>query len=36
MLSLNNVDSAAQLVIKGLIVIGAVAIQQVRVSGTAT
>jgi ribose transport system permease protein len=30
MLSLNNVDSAAQLVIKGLIVIGAVAIQQVR------
>lgn len=32
MLSLNNVDSAAQLVIKGLIVIGAVAIQQVRPS----
>lgn len=30
MLSLNNVDSAAQLVIKGLLVIGAVAIQQVR------
>ncbi len=30
MLSLNNVDSAAQLVIKGLLVIGAVALQQVR------
>lgn len=30
MLSLNNVDSAAQLVIKGLLVIAAVAIQQVR------
>ena len=32
MLSLNNVDSAAQLVIKGLLVIGAVAIQQVRLA----
>jgi ribose transport system permease protein len=30
MLSLNNVDSAAQLVIKGLLVIGAVALQQLR------
>jgi ribose transport system permease protein len=36
MLSLNNVDSAAQLVIKGLLVIGAVAIQQVRPSSAAT
>jgi ribose transport system permease protein len=35
MLSLNNVDSAAQLVIKGLLVIGAVAIQQVRPSSAA-
>jgi ribose transport system permease protein len=33
MLSLNNVDSAAQLVIKGLLVIGAVALQQLRPSG---
>jgi ribose transport system permease protein len=32
MLSLNNVDSAAQLVIKGLLVIGAVALQQLRPS----
>ena len=32
MLSLNNVDSAAQLVIKGLIVVGAVALQQLRPS----
>jgi ribose transport system permease protein len=30
MLSLNNVDSAAQLVIKGLLVVGAVALQQMR------
>jgi ribose transport system permease protein len=30
MLSLNNVDSAAQLVIKGMLVIGAVALQQLR------
>jgi ribose transport system permease protein len=30
MLSLNNVDSAAQLVIKGLLVVGAVALQQLR------
>jgi ribose transport system permease protein len=30
MLSLNNVDSAAQMVIKGLLVIGAVALQQLR------
>ena len=33
MLSLNNVDSAAQLVIKGLIVVGAVALQQLRPRG---
>lgn len=33
MLSLNNVDSAAQQVIKGLIVVGAVALQQLRPSG---
>jgi ribose transport system permease protein len=32
MLSLNNDDSAAQLVIKGLLVIGAVALQQLRPS----
>jgi ribose transport system permease protein len=32
MLSLNNVDSAVQLVIKGLIVVGAVALQQLRPS----
>jgi ribose transport system permease protein len=32
MLSLNNVDSAAQLVIKGLLVVGAVALQQMRPS----
>ena len=32
MLSLNNVDSAAQLVIKGLLVVGAVALQQLRPS----
>jgi ribose transport system permease protein len=32
MLSLSNVDSAAQLVIKGLLVIGAVALQQLRPS----
>jgi ribose transport system permease protein len=34
MLSLNNVDSAVQLVVKGLIVIGAVALQQLRPSST--
>ena len=32
MLSLNNVDSAAQMVIKGLLVVGAVALQQLRPS----
>jgi ribose transport system permease protein len=36
MLSLNNVDSAAQLVIKGLLVIGAVALQQLRPSSAET
>ncbi len=36
MLSLNNVDSAAQLVIKGLLVVGAVALQQLRPSNAAT
>ncbi len=35
MLSLNNVDSAAQLVIKGLLVVGAVALQQLRPSRAA-
>jgi ribose transport system permease protein len=33
MLSLNNVTSSAQLVIKGLLVVGAVALQQVRPRG---
>jgi ribose transport system permease protein len=33
MLSLNNVDSAVQMVVKGLLVIAAVALQQLRPSG---